>query len=81
MFGLVQHPWFQPLHRRIGTALLPLIGAAVEVFFDNEAAGGSSLWTTIWLALFAYAAYGFFLSGYYRDASRHTEGDTTDGGG
>ena len=66
MFSLVQHAWFQPLSRRIGTALLPLIGLAVElVFGDPAVAPGDNFWVWLWGGIFVYAVYGVFFSGDY----------------
>lgn len=73
IFGLVQHEWFQPLPRRIGTTLLPFAGLVVElVFGDPAVAAGDNIWVWLWGGILVYAIYGFFFSGYY---------NTPDGGG
>ena len=88
MFSLVQHEWFEPLSRRILTAMIPLLGLIFELLFGGAAEKpGLSGWEMMWGGVFLYAVYGFFFSGYYdkgpdakAGGGANGDGGTGDGG-
>ncbi len=62
---MVKDPWFRPLYRRV-LILLVLAGWGLfEWLAPLGGSAGGNLWLIFVAALFAYAFWGFFVSGYY----------------
>ena len=58
---MASHPWFRPLHRRIGTV------AACALWLGFEAwMGLGSVWFWFAIAVLIWAVWDLFLSGHYK---------------
>lgn len=73
---MVKDPWFRPLYRRVLTLLVLGGWGVFEWLVPLGVSFGGELWLIFVAALFAYAFWGFFLSGYY---SAQPPGDGTEG--
>lgn len=70
MLGSVEHPWFDPLWRRIALVAFCAAWTGLEYFFENIT------WVYIMVAITVYAAWAFLLS--YRSPDDPARKDRTD---
>lgn len=72
---MVKDPWFRPLYRRVLTLVVLAGWGLFELLAPTGGPGGGRIWLMIAGAIFAYAAWGFFFSGYYTALEAEDEGD------
>lgn len=72
---MVKDPWFRPLYRRVLTLVVLAGWGVFEMLAPTGGPGGGGIWLMIAGAVFAYAAWGFFFSGYYTALAAEDEGD------
>ncbi len=76
VFGPVEHPWFDPLWRRIVLVAVCALWTGVELAFEN------TTWFYIMTAITAYAAWSYLYA--YKgpdDPSRETRSQSDDNQG
>ncbi|MEP3048720.1 MAG: hypothetical protein ABJL55_15390 [Roseibium sp.] len=56
MFGPVEHPWFDPLWRRIALVGFCTVWTGVEFYFNN------TTWGYIMIAITTYAAWSYLFT-------------------
>lgn len=78
---MVKDPWFRPLYRRVLTLTVLAGWGLFELLVPSAGPGGGRIWLVIAGAVFAYAAWGFFFSGYYTALAEGDDGAADGGAG